>query len=70
MTKHDMLIAKIAKNSVYGAFGSLSKRSSETDEEFVIRMLKGDFEKHMGVSHSTFETIRRDLIENHPEKLV
>ena len=69
MTNHDMLIAKIAKNSVYGSFRSLAKRSSESDEEFVIRMLKGDFEKIAGVSFDKFYEIR-DCIVKQQEMLV
>ena len=70
MTKHDIMVAKIAKNSVYGSFGSLSKRSFETNEEFVVRMLKGDFEKAMGMSYSDFEKTRNHLVENKPEMLI
>ena len=70
MTKHDIMIAKLAKNSVYGSFGSLSKRSFETNEDFVVRMLKGDFEKHMGIEYSEFEKVRNHLVENEPEKLI
>ncbi len=44
--------------------------SVETDEELVIRMLKGGFEKHMGMSYQKFATIHKQLLENHPEKLI
>ena len=68
-TLNSTTIAKIIKNSAYGVMG-LSKRPGETEEEFVIRMLKGDFEKHMEMPYSTFEAIRRHLVDNHPEKLI
>lgn len=42
----------------------------ETKQEKVIRLLKRDFEEYTGISYEEFETIRRDLIENHPEKLI
>ncbi len=42
----------------------------ETKQERVIRLLKRDFEEYTGISYEEFEAIRRDLIENHPEKLI
>lgn len=42
----------------------------ETKEQKVIRMLKGDFEKYIGMSYAEFEEIKNNLIENNPEKLI
>ena len=42
----------------------------ETKEQKVIRMLKGDFERYVGMPYSEFEQIREDLMKNNPEKLI
>lgn len=42
----------------------------ETKEQKVVRLLKGDFEKYTGMSYAEFEEIKKNLIENHPEKLI
>ena len=42
----------------------------ETKEQKVIRMLKGDFERYVGMPYSEFEQIRDDLMKNNPEKLI
>lgn len=68
----DRMITKLEKNSAYGSFTklSLSKRPFESNEEFVLRMMLGDFERHMGMSYDEFHSIRIDIIENYPEKLI
>ena len=42
----------------------------ETSEEKVIRFLKGDFEKQIGMSFDEFTKIRNEIIEKCPEKLI
>ena len=44
--------------------------SPESDEDRVVRMLKGDFEIIMGMSYERFIEIHKYLIEHHPEKLI
>jgi hypothetical protein len=46
------------------------KRVKETDEEIVIRMLRGDFEQVVGVPYDKFCEIHKTLVENNPEKLI
>lgn len=45
-------------------------RLDETNEELVIRMLHGDFEKLVGLSFCEFCRIRNEILESHPEKLI
>ena len=42
----------------------------ETDEEKVIRILKGDFEETFGMSFDKFIDIYNNLLENNPDKLI
>ena len=42
----------------------------ETDEEIVIKLLKGDFKKQCGIDFEKFIEVYNDIIENHPEKLI
>ncbi len=42
----------------------------ETDEEKVVRILKGDFEKKFGMTFEKFIEVREKLLETHPEKLI
>lgn len=43
---------------------------NETPTEKVIRYLKGDFEKQIGMSFDEFTKIRNEIIESSPEKLI
>lgn len=42
----------------------------ETDEELVIRLLKGDFENKCGISFDKFTEIHESILKNNPEKLI
>lgn len=46
------------------------KITTETKEQKVVRLLKGDFEKYTGMSYEEFDEIHKRLIENYPEKLI
>lgn len=42
----------------------------ETDEQKVIRILKGDFEKKFGMTFEKFIEVRESILEHNPEKLI
>lgn len=42
----------------------------ETDEQKVIRILKGDFEKKFGMTFEKFIEVRETILEHNPEKLI
>lgn len=46
------------------------KRAVETDEQRVIRLMKGGFEATVGMTFEKYCEIRKNLIENYPEKLI
>ena len=65
-----MVESQIIK-SVNGVLGNtLITLPKETTQETVIRMLKGDFQKVVGVSFEDFMEAYHSLIENNPEKLI
>lgn len=41
-----------------------------SDEEKVIRLIKGDFEKYCGLSFDDFIKTHDHLLKNNPEKLI
>lgn len=45
-------------------------KSTESEQDFVIRMMKGDFENHMGMSFERFCQIYKKTLEDEPEKLI
>lgn len=49
---------------------AVHKRASETEEETVIRLLKGDFEEETGISFERFMEIYNDIMQRTPEKLI
>lgn len=73
----DYLEGKYSKYSHY-AFDNLdvykklyyTKNKVETDEEKVIRIIKGDFEKEFNITFDKFQTILKDIMGQHPEKLI
>lgn len=42
----------------------------ETDEEKVVRLIKGDFEEMHGISFSKFQRIYKEILKNNPEKFI
>ena len=42
----------------------------ETEEEKVIKLLKGDFEKKTGITFERFIEVYNSILENNPEKLI
>jgi hypothetical protein len=46
------------------------KPKVETDEAKVIRLVKGDFEKQIGMSFDRFQEILKTIITENPEKLI
>lgn len=48
----------------------LKQQPVETEDQKVIRILKGDFEKKFGMTFERFVEVRERLIETHPEKLI
>jgi hypothetical protein len=64
--KHGANIDKI----IDGLMSKYNKKPIETDEEIVIRMLRGDFEKTVGISFGRFFELYRNIVENKPEKLI
>lgn len=46
------------------------KERVETEEEKVIRILKGDFEKTFGISWDRFQIVYNKILESNPEKLI
>ncbi len=46
------------------------QRIVETDEQKVIRLMKGGFEATIGMTFERYCEIRKDIIKNHPEKLI
>lgn len=47
-----------------------AKPKVETDEAKVIRLVKGDFEKQIGMSFDRFQEILKTIISVNPEKLI
>lgn len=46
------------------------KKPAETDEQKVVRILKGDFEKKFGMTFEKFIETYQRLLETSPEKLI
>ena len=65
-----MVEAKISSSIEKNIINSLNTSPKETTQETVIRMLKGDFQKVVGVSFEDFMEAYHSLIENNPEKLI
>ena len=42
----------------------------ESDEEKVVRIIKGDFENIFGISLEKFNEVYQDILKNCPEKLI
>jgi len=42
----------------------------ETNEEKVIRLIKGGFEEQHGISFEEFQKVYKEILENNPEKLI
>lgn len=72
--KHMYESGLITSNSILDYF--LSQRNTntqslyETKEEFVLRLMKHDFEKNHGISLKEFMEICRNITDNTPEKLI
>ncbi len=49
---------------------SIPKKPVETNEQKVIRILKGDFEKKFGMTFEKFIETYNGILENSPEKLI
>ncbi len=45
-------------------------RDKETDEEKVIRIIKGDFEYKFGMTFDKFQDVLKSIMINNPEKLI
>lgn len=60
------MISQVSGGSGY----KLNRKPPETKEEKVVRCLKGDFEKLIGMSFDEFCEIRNKIIEEQPEKLI
>lgn len=43
---------------------------TETDEEKVVRILKGDFEKKFGMTYEKFKNVYDIILRDNPEKLI
>ncbi len=43
---------------------------NESNEDFVVRMLKGGFEEQMGMTFEEFCRIRNEILQTNPEKLI
>lgn len=42
----------------------------EAEHDKVVRILKGGFEKSFGMSFERFLEVYREIVKNHPEKLI
>lgn len=62
--------SQISKRIEQNIINALNTAPKETTQETVIRMLKGDFQKVVGVSFEDFIEAYHSLIENNPEKLI
>lgn len=49
---------------------SVERTYKETDNDVVIRFIKGDFEKVTGMSFDKFKDVYMDILEKNPEKLI
>lgn len=61
-----------AGNESQSSFNYFKKQTiePETDEEKVIRLMKGGFEKHHGITFERFIEIYHCILEKSPEKLI
>ncbi len=48
----------------------LGKKLTESEQQLVIRMIKGDFEQLIGISFGKFLEIYKKTLEEEPEKLI
>lgn len=72
------LINMIASRNMYGWYDQSSEmfssqtpeREPETNEQKVIRLLRGDFEKKLGISFEDFMNTYNHLVETNPDKLI
>lgn len=56
-------------NSLKGTWTDSFKKT-ESDEDKVVRILKGDFEKKFGMSFEKFIEVYNKLLDDSPEKLI
>lgn len=78
MMYKELMAAKMAERKLEQALIKEAKIANshhdvflkETPQDIVVRMLKGDFRRVVGVSFEEFIEAYHDLIENNPERLI
>lgn len=48
----------------------VSRMQNESEQDLVVRMIKGDFEKLVGMSFDRFYALYKQTIETNPERFV